>query len=430
MDINLIDLIYEMNPWLKNGKIIPTEMFKYFPRVQSNKLFLKDWDIFWTILTGPRQSGKTTLGKYIAKELIKKKRFNSFLYLSCDFMEIRTWIEKSSLFIKEAIFQFNLKNPIIFLDEVQRCQNPGLLLKGIIDLNFSIKMIASGSSQLEIKSKVQEYLTGRHIEATILPLSYSELKKVSQDQLIYGCYPQVVFSKEKKIILNQLFKNYILKDIIEILKIKKPDIMQKLIVFLARSSGNLVNYNQLATDCLATIPTIQSYCAILEKTYIIYKIKPFIGNKRKEIVSNPIYYFIDNGFRNQALKNFSKDENRIDIELLIESAVFQEILKFKVQNFFDFDIHFWRTQSGAEVDFVLFKEEQNFIPIEVKFRTMKKAMITRSFRSFILAYSPKIAIVISKNFKCKIQIDNTEIHFIPFKNILEMFSIIKTSLDL
>lgn len=429
MEIELIDLIKEMNPWLNHAEIIPTEMPIYIEREQTDKLLISDWDLFWLILTGPRQAGKTTLGKYISRKLVEQKSFKELLYLNCDFLEIREWI-RSPLFIKEAIKQFNLDKPIIFIDEVQRLENPGILLKGIIDLKLPIKMIASGSSQLEIKSKVQEYLTGRQLEAIVLPLSYKEIGKVNQEELIYGCYPKVVLSKEKEIILKQLFQDYINKDIIEILKVGKPDIMQKLITLLAHNSGQLVNYNQLATDCRASIGTIQHYCSILEKTYTISKIKPFVGNKRKEIVSNPIYYFIDNGFRNQALRRFSKNENRNDIGLLVESATFQEILKFKEQNFYDFDIHFWRTQSGAEVDFVLYKTDNELLPIEVKFRRMKRPMITRAFRSFIDAYNPKVAIVISKNFKDKIKIKDTQIYFIPFQNIIEIFNLIKSALSL
>lgn len=429
MNIKTIELIEELNPWFGGAKIIPTKKFKYIKRNQTNILLLPEWDHLWLILTGPRQSGKTTIGKYISKKLIEKKRFNSLLYLNCDFIEIRNWI-KTPLFIKEAIEEFNLKKPIIFLDEAQRLENPGILLKGIADLNLKIKMIASGSSQLEIKSKIQEYLTGRHLEVKILPLSYSEIAHIKKDHLIYGCYPEVVLSKEKEILLKQLFNTYISKDIIEILKIKKPDIMQKLITLIAHSSGQLVNYNQLAVDCNTNIPNIKNYLAILEKTYTIHRLQPFVGNKRKEVVSNPIYYFIDNGFRNQALRNFSKNENRNDIGLLIKNAIFQEILKFQKQHFYDFDIHYWRTQSGAEVDFVLFKTDEKLIPIESKFKNLKKPTVTRSLRSFISAYNPKRAIIISKNFKTKIKIDNTDIHFIPFSNLLNIFPLIKKSLDL
>lgn len=373
---------------------------------------------------------KNHFGKiYISKKIIEENRFDQLLYLNCDFLEIRQWIT-SSRFISGATDEFKLNKPIIFIDEVQRLENPGLLLKGIIDLNLPIKLIASGSSQLEIKSQVQEFLTGRHLEALILPLSYAEISEIQPKLIIYGCYPQVVLSKQKETILKQIFEAYISKDIVEILKIGKPDIMQKLITLLAHSSGKLINYNQLATDCQVTIKTIQNYCSILEKTYTICRIKPFVGNKRKEVVSNPIYYFIDNGFRDQALRLFSPLESRNDLGLLIKSAVFQEILKFREQNFLDFDIHYWRTQSGAEVDFVLYKNQYEFLPIEVKFRKMDRPNVTKSLRSFISAYEPKTAIIVSKNLKTEITIENTKTHFIPFDFLLKMFPIVETSLNL
>jgi len=168
------------------------------------------------------------------------------------------------------------------------------------------------------------------------------------------------------------------------------------------------------------VPTIQHYCHILENTYTISCIKPFVGNKRKEVVSNPVYYFIDNGFRNQALRQFSRLSARSDTDLLIESAVFQEILKFRAQNFGNFDIYYWRTQSGAEVDFVLYFNKDNVLPIEAKYRNMQRATIPRSLRSFIAAYSPKQAIIITKQFSAIVDVDGCSVYFIPFENIAEM----------
>ncbi|NGX34371.1 MAG: hypothetical protein K1060chlam1_00724 [Candidatus Anoxychlamydiales bacterium] len=79
MEIELIDLIKEMNPWLNNADIIPTDMPIYIEREQTDKLLISDWDLFWLILTGPRQAGKTTLGKYISRKLIKQKSFKELL---------------------------------------------------------------------------------------------------------------------------------------------------------------------------------------------------------------------------------------------------------------------------------------------------------------------------------------------------------------
>ncbi|MCE3237531.1 MAG: putative ATPase [Gammaproteobacteria bacterium] len=416
----LIDVIQQANPWLKKPEIAIISN-DYISRLQADTLLLKEWDKLCLVLVGPRQAGKTTLAKFVSQALIKKNRFETLIYLNCDLYEIRQWLV-NPLFIQELMDEFNLKKPIILIDEVQRLENPGLLLKSCIDLNLPIKLIATGSSQLEIKSKVQEYLTGRHFETQILPLSYQEIGDISEQHIIYGCYPGVVKSREKIFLLNQLVRDYITKDIIEILKISKPDIMQKLVVLLAHGSGQLVNYNQLASDCRVSSSTIQNYLSILENTYTLYRVTPFVGNKRKEITSNPVFYFIDNGFRNQLLQNLSLAlEMRQDKGLLIQSAVFQELLKFKIQHFYDFSIHFWRTQNGAEVDFVLHQNENCIIPIEVKYKTMNRPTVSKSFRSFVEAYQPKYGFYITKDFNKKILLHQCEINFISFQRILSLF---------
>lgn len=424
MQNQLIELILQANPWLKRPEA-PILQDDYIPRLQAEKLLLPEWDNLWLALVGPRQAGKTTLARYLSQQLIKQKRFQTLLYLNCDLLEIRQWLT-SPLFIAEAMETFGLQRPIILIDEVQRLENPGLLLKACADLKLDIKMIATGSSQLELKSKIQEFLTGRHLEIRVLPLSYLEINAVDPLQLIYGCYPAVVKSTEKAILLQQIYQDYISKDIIEVLKVNKPDAMQKLITLIAHASGQLINYNQLATDCKVSAVTIQNYLATLENTYTVSRVTPFVGNKRKEITSNPIYYFIDNGFRNQALHNLSMDlDARQDIGLLIQSAVFQELFKFKMQNFYDFNLHFWRTQSGAEVDFVLYKNDECIVPIEVKFRAMSRPTITRGFRSFVEAYQPKHGFVITKDYNKKIVIDDCEIQFIAFSHLQNLFGALK-----
>ncbi len=424
MKDQLIKLIHQANPWLTSPGT-PLIQTDYIPRLQTEKLLLPEWDSIWLVLAGPRQAGKTTLAKYLSQQLINQRRFETLLYLNCDLLDIRQWLT-SPLFIQDALDQFQLTNPIILIDEVQRLENPGLLLKACADLKLNIKMIATGSSQLEMKSKVQEYLTGRHLEVLVLPLSYPEIAIHSESQLVYGCYPAVIKSSEKSILLRQIYQNYITKDIIEILKVSKPDAMQKLVTLIAHSSGQLINYNQLAADCLTSVSTIQNYLSILENTYTLSRVTPFVGNKRKEITSNPIFYFIDNGFRNQALHNLSMDlDTRQDVGLLIESAIFQELLKFKVQNFYDFSIHFWRTQSGAEVDFVLYKNENCIVPIEAKFRTMNSPVVTRAFRSFIDAYQPRHGFFITKDYNKKVLINNCEVCFISFSRLFDLFDRLK-----
>lgn len=427
MNDQLIQLIHQANPWLKN----PSSPFlsdNYIPRAQVYRLLSSEWDKLWLVLIGPRQAGKTTLAKHIAQILIQQRRFQTLLYLNCDLFEVRQWLT-SPLFIQEAMEEFNLNKPIILIDEVQRLTNPELLLKACADLKLDIKMIATGSSQLEMKSRAQEHLTGRHLAALVLPFSYAELGHVDTQELVFGCYPAIVKSQEKTILLQQIFHDYIDQDIIEILKVSKPDVMQKLITLIAHSSGQLVNFTQLAADCMISAPTVQSYISILEKTFTIARVTPFVGNKRKEITTNPILYFIDNGFRNQSLRNLSLSiETRQDAGLLVQSAVFQEILKLKTQHFFNFTIHFWRTQSGAEVDFVLYENENCVIPIEVKYVTMTAPTVSKGFRSFIDAYQPRFGFFITKNFNHKMKIGECELHFISFSRLITLCDKLKNIL--
>jgi predicted AAA+ superfamily ATPase len=425
---DLLQYINLANPWLndKNHFIINEKDFIH--RIQTEQLIKPTWDRYITVLTGPRQAGKTTLGRIVSQQVIQEGRFPILLYLNCDEFSVRQWLTGSHILLD---LQRLLKTKIfiLFLDEIQRLESPGLLLKSLYDLKTPNKIIATGSSQLEIKSKVQEYLTGRDTESVILPLSYLELGP-KFDPLrtpIYGCYPQIVQETEKQFLLQNLFQHYINKDIIEVLKIKNADVMRHLLTLVAHSSGQLVNYQQLATDCRVSTPTIIHYLSILENTYVLYALKPFVGNKRTEITSNPMYYFIDNGFRNQSLNNFLPLEQRTDKGLLIQSAVFQELYKYKVQHYLEVQLYYWRTKGGAEVDFVWYQNAENIIPIEVKYQQLKTAKISRSFASFLLAYRPKRAVVITKETTDFSRFEECDVYFIPFAQLTQIFEILNLS---
>lgn len=425
MKLQLLEELKQQNPWLENKRQDILRIPNFRQRLQIETLLLEEWDNLWTLLIGPRRAGKTTLGKYLCEELLKKGRFQELLYLNCDLEEVRSWLS-SPLFIQEAIKVFSLKSPILFIDEVQRLSSPGILLKTIADLKLPIKMMASGSSQLEIRSKVQEHLTGRHLSSLVLPLSFQEWEDPLQieSSLLYGSYPQVVDSKAKELLLGQLYQDYILKDIVETLKLGQPDAFQKVLSLVAHSSGQLVNYNQLATDCQIKIHTLRHYLSVAEQTYVISAITPFVGNKRTEITSNPIFYFLDNGFRNYALRNFGGISYRSDLGLLVESFVFQEIYKWITQKFLNYPIHYWRTKSGAEVDFVIHKNDDSILPIEAKYRNFSSPKISRAYRSFLQAYQPKQGVVITKDLIATEEFEGSEVSFIPLQQMGRLLNII------
>jgi predicted AAA+ superfamily ATPase len=425
MNLQLIRELEQQNPWLVDPLLPILETERYHHRLQLPFLMQSDWDDLWILLIGPRRAGKTTLGKYLSHALIQQGRFNQLLYLNCDLFAVREWL-KSPLFITEALKQFNLVAPIIFIDEVQRLATPGLLLKTIADLQLPVKLIASGSSQLEIKSKVQENLTGRNVSSLVLPLSFGEWDACSHLEalLCYGAYPQIIASQQKEWLLGQIYQDYINKDIIEFLKLARPDHIQTLLGLIAHSSGQLVNYNQLACDCQTSVTDLRHYLDALQQTYVIAMITPFVGNKRTELTSNPILYFIDNGFRNYALRNFTALSTRTDAGLLVEGLVFQELYKYITQHFLNYAIHYWRTKSGAEVDFVVYKNDASLIPIEVKYRNMTRPAITRGYRSFLQAYQPRFAVVITKDFVDTAFFEGVLVSFIPLAYLKQVFDLI------
>lgn len=399
----LINEIQLLNPWLDDPTVPIFDADRHIPRMQLPTLLSECWDALCLILLGPRQAGKTTLGFCVGQALLDAGRFDALFYLNCDLQHVRRWLSQGISFVQEAFAHVGLKRPVFFIDEVQRIENPGLLIKAIVDLKMPLKLMVSGSSQLEIKSRLQEPLTGRQFEALVLPLSTEE-HAMADDKLLYDAYPQVVVGaslehrapqdavtdlQEKQWLLQKLYQDYIEKDIIEILKIGKPDVMQQLIALVAHASGSLVNYQNLARDCGIAISTVKHYLCVLEITYVIRAIKPFVGNKRQEIVSNPIYYFIDNGFRNQILNHFASLLQRIDAGFLIENFIFQELEKYRQNHFKHYGIFYWRTKGGTEVDFVLQHGPDKLLPIDVKYRSFDKPTVSRSFRSFLAAYAPK-----------------------------------------
>lgn len=426
MDLQLLEEIKQQNPWINNPKAaVLTEDF--IPRQQLPELLDPEWDSLWTVLVGPRRAGKTTLGKALAHQLVQSGRYSQLLYLNCDFATIRSWLS-SPLFISQAMDALDLNKAVILIDEVQRLENPGLLLKAVIDLGLPNKYIATGSSQLELRSKVQEFLTGRQLTSLVLPMSSMEcpLEKELEEVFVYGSYPQVLKSRRKKTQIQEIYHRYIQKDIVEILKVGKPDVLQKLLTLIAHSSGQLVNLQRLATDCGVSVTMIKNHLAILEQTYVVTKLTPFVGNKRAEVCSNPIYYFVDNGFRGAALNNFLPLSARTDKGLMVESFIFQELLKIKVQCYLDYTIHYWRTKSGAEVDFILSKGDQQLLPVEVKAQNLDRPVIPRAYRSFLEAYQPEHAVIICNNLIEELQVGKSRVHFIPITYLDRLAELVKS----
>jgi len=425
---------------------------KYFQRELMKKL--KKWadrrEIY--AIKGPRQSGKTTLLFMLRDWLIKEKKVNPERIIFITF-EDRENLEKFAASSREFIKSFisdESQKYYFLLDEFQYVENGGKELKLLYDEFENIKFIITGSSSLELTSKTSKYLVGRMFSFYLYPLSFEESLKARDERIariykerndmvkdfiyegkdfemkddiflkdfqkffneyvIFGGYPEVFKAGDietKKVIIKNIYETYITREIIELLKVHDIFKFRKLVSILSSQLGGMAKYNELASSCDTYYKELVRILEILEETFIIKTIKPFHKNIKTELRKNPKIYFIDLGLRNYAINNFNPLENRVDKGEIVENFVLNQLLIRDVGK-----LNYWRTLGKAEMDFVLTIGDE-VMPVEVKYMNFKKPKISKSFKSFISAYEPKRALVLTKDFWGKTKFNGTKIAFVP-----------------
>jgi len=306
------------------------------------------------IIYGARQVGKTTLVKEIQEKYPDKAS-----YFNCDEIDIRQALtDKTSTELKE----FLGNNKLVILDEAQRVKNIGLTLKLIVDNFPEIQIIATGSSSFDLAGEISEPLTGRKREFYLYPLSLEELAtvytKIELDRtlerrIIFGMYPEIIGGNtdtEEK--LGSLAQSYAYKDVLQYQNIKNPEILEKLLQALALQISNEVSYNELASLVGADKNTISSYIQILEKAFIIFRLRPFSRNLRNELKKLRKIYFYDTGMRNALIKNLNPLDLRQDVGALWENFMISERIKFNSNNSQNLNNYFWRTLQKQEIDYI------------------------------------------------------------------------------
>jgi len=397
-----------------------------------------------TMIVGPRQAGKTTVMQVLMGEL--KKRRQKTLFLNLDFDEERQYFSSQLKLLSKIELEIGKNVGYVFIDEIQRLDDAGLFLKGLYDRNLPYKFIVSGSGSVELKEKIHESLAGRKQIFELSTLSFEEYvnyktsyryeKKLNQffelepektavfleQYLSLGGYPRVVIAEElaeKRMVIDEIYQSYIMRDIAFLLQVQKLDSYSKLIRVLSAQIGNTVNYNELAKTVGISLPTVSNYLWYGEKTFILRKLTPFFSNPRKEITKSPLYYFYDLGFRNHALGLFGQLSRIDDFGFLFENMVLNIILDNI--KYTGATIHYWRTKDGAEVDFVL-NYGNRLLPIEVKYKRLEKPIISRSFNSFIKKYNPADAILVNLSLDKTENVGGTKVNYIPIYRLPELLA--------
>ncbi|MCD4793985.1 MAG: ATP-binding protein [Bacteroidales bacterium] len=354
---------YEIKPWLNTHDII--------------------------VIHGSRQTGKTTLLKLFMQDIPE----NNFEYLDLEDSRLLEICEQGYENIINYLLQKGSlkqqKRFYLLIDEIQYLKNPSSLLKLLHDHHPEIKLIVTGSSSFEIKSKFKDSLVGRTINFELYPLDFEEflifkkrkydlrkpisskliiedLIKLYKEYIIFGGYPKIVLTETilmKEKYLQQIIDTYIKSDIRDLAKIRHIDKFNKLLRVLANQSGELLNINELSNTARIAKQTVEQYLFILENTYIIQLVKPFSKNVRSELFKTPKIFFVDTGILNMLnLKYLPKEISGN----AFETSVFSEFLKNTEKD----SINFWRTQDKKEIDFVILQKDTISL-FEVKINALK-----------------------------------------------------------
>lgn len=387
-----------------------------------------------TLLVGPRQAGKTTLMKQLQREL--EDRQESVLYLNMDIESDAVYLRSQQALLNKIRLELGERG-YVFIDEIQRKEEAGFYFKGLYDMGLPYKFVLSGSGSIELKEKIGESLAGRKLVVPVDTVSFEEfldyrtdykysgrldlflsLEKekgdfLLQEYLAYGGYPAVVTAptvEDKMRIMDEIYSSYVTRDISALLGMQQPEYYNRMLRLLAAGAGGLVNMSRLAADAGLSVPTIHKYLWYAENTFVLKAVRPYTGNRMKEIVKAPVYYFTDLGFRNYMLGSFQYNAGIRD-GFTFQNFIFR-ILNKAVRNSAA-TLHYWRTTDGAEVDFVIDRTREA-IPIEVKYADLKGTTLSRSFRSFVEKYKPRKAFVVNLSYSSELHLGETRVCFVPY----------------
>jgi hypothetical protein len=310
-------------------------------------------------ITGPRQSGKTTLVQSI---------FSDFEYFSMEDPDIREFaLTDPRRFLNKS------KSPII-LDEIQRAPELLSYIQGMVDKQpQSTHFILTGSHQFKLMDNINQSLAGRTIIFKLLPFSLPELNQLSPELeldtlLIQGLYPGVHDRKlNATLAYKNYFETYVQKDLRELIQIKDLRLFTKFVKLCAGRIGQLFSANSLSNEVGVSVPTIQSWISILEASYIIMLLEPYYENIGKRLIKSPKLYFYDVGFAAYLLgieteTQMERDPLRGN---LYENLVLMELVKKRYNKGLDHNLYFYRDSNQNEVD-IVYQSSRILIPFEIK----------------------------------------------------------------
>jgi hypothetical protein len=311
-------------------------------------------------LTGPRQSGKTTL---------LKSMFKDYRYVSLENPDNRLFAERDPNGFLE------LYNQKVIFDEVQRVPSLFSYIQALVDESKIMgQFILSGSQNFSLIKSITQSLAGRVALFKLLPFDFEELQSQNllphdyASMIMRGCYPALY---DRPIPTTAFYANYIEtyveRDLSEILNVKDIRLFRIFLKLCAGRIGQQLNLTNLAKEAGISIPTVKSWLSILESSYIAYQLPPFFNNFNKRLVKSTKLYFYDTGLVSYLLgikseKSIQESEFK---GALFENMVINEYIKQNYHHNLYHEFYFWRDSNGHEVD-LLVSNETAYDIVEIK----------------------------------------------------------------
>ena len=308
------------------------------------------------IIFGARQVGKTTLVRGLVETLPQR-----VLWISADELRYVDVLSSRDLpRLRGLVAGYDL----LVIDEAQRVPEIGMGLKLLIDNLPALRVVVTGSSSLELASRTREPLTGRAWRHVLHPIATCELARLHNpfelqallpERLVFGSYPEI-FSipghADKRAYLTQLTDSYIFKDVLELSSIRHAAKLRKLLQLLAFQIGNEVSLAELAGQLELSRDTVASYIDLLEESFVLFRLSGYSRNLRKEVSKKDKIYFWDIGVRNALIGHLQPLGQRADQGPLWENFIIAERRKWLAYSASSANTYFWRTHTGAEIDWI------------------------------------------------------------------------------
>ena len=308
-------------------------------------------------ITGPRQSGKTTLCKLL---------FKNYRYVSLENPDMRQFAQSDP---RGFLDEYNNK---VIIDEVQNVPELFSYIQGIVDESGKTgQYILTGSQNFLLLQKISQTLAGRIYIHHLLPFSYSELKLKNTDQFYHifnGGYPRIY---DKEIAPEDFFpsyvQTYIERDVRSIINIQDLSLFSAFLKYCAGRIGQLFNSSHIANELGVNYKTVQSWLALLEASFLVYRLQPWHTNFNKRIVKTPKLYFYDTGLACYLLGIRSAEEVKVHFAkgALMENYVITEYIKNTWNSGKPLNAYFWRDSGGHEID-LLIDQGSSIKTIEIK----------------------------------------------------------------